>query len=202
MDINIFLNLAKIFSDNGYSLYMIGGTSRDYLLGIESADYDFVTDATPSETKTFLKDTINTFEKYGVLGYKVNGIHVDIVTLRKESNYLDSRHPKKIEFIKDLSIDYLRRDFTINAIYIDKDLKVIDFANGVEDLKNKIIRFIGDPLTRIKEDPLRILRAYRFQKKLGFKIEEETLKLMQEHEYLLENLNKDKIKEEERKANK
>lgn len=202
MKLDIFINLAKEFEKHGYSLYMIGGTSRDYLLGIDTDDYDFVSDATPSEIKEFLPDVNTAFEKYGVLKYKVDNVSIDLVTLRKEEGYLDSRHPSKITFVKDLKEDYKRRDFTINAIYIDKDLKVIDFCNGVDDLKNKIIRFIGDPETRIKEDPLRIVRAYRFKKKLGFEIEENTFKSMQELSYLVEKLNKDKIKEEERKANK
>ena len=205
MNIEIYKNLAAIFSRHGFRLYMIGGTSRDYLLGIDSKDYDFVSDATPTEIKAILKDEVEKiedhFEKYGVLKVKYMGVSIDLVTLREEKTYTDHRHPNEITFVKELEKDYPRRDFTINALYIDENLNVIDFTTGLEDLKNKTIRFIGDPLTRIKEDPLRIVRAYRFAKKLGFTIEENTLKIFKENEHLLDTLNPDKIKEEERKAN-
>ena len=104
--------------------------------------------------------------------FKENGIKFDITTLRKESAYLDYRHPSKITFVKDLKIDYLRRDFTINALYMDETLKIIDYTNGVNDLKNHLLRMIGDPYLRTKEDPLRILRAVRFAITFDLKIEE------------------------------
>lgn len=199
MNKSIFLTLAKKFKDHGFSLYMIGGTSRDYLLGMEVLDYDFVTDATPLEMKTFLEDANYTFEKYGSVSTKVDGTKVDIVTFRKEEGYDDLRHPSKITFVKSIEEDFIRRDFTINAIYIDDHFNVIDPSNGVNDLKNKIIRFIGDPETRIKEDPLRIHRAERFQKRFNFSIEENSLKAIEKNRCLLDKLNPEKIKSEERK---
>lgn len=178
---------------------MVGGLSRDYLLNLTLKDYDFVSDALPSEITKFL-DCDDCFIKYGVIKTKVLNKKIEIVTLRKESDYIDHRHPSKIEFIKDINIDYLRRDFTINALYIDKNYNVIDPSKlGIVDLKNRFLRFIGDPLTRIKEDPLRILRAYRFIKKYNLTTSNETLKLLKENEYLLNELNKEKIKEEIRK---
>lgn len=196
----IFTKLAKIFNDNNHRLFMIGGTTRDYLLGLELFDFDFVTDATPDEIKTFLPDANYTFEKFGSVRVKVDGIKADITTLRVEENYEDFRHPGKIRFVKTIEEDYVRRDFTINAIYMDENEKIIDPSNGLEDLKNHKIRFIGEPEKRIIEDPLRILRAKRFANKLGFEIEENSQKSMQKLEYLLQNLNPDKIKEEERKS--
>lgn len=196
----IFTKLAKVFNDNNHRLFMIGGTTRDYLLGLELFDFDFVTDATPDEIKTFLPDANYTFEKFGSVRVKVDGIKADITTLRVEENYEDYRHPGKIRFVKTIEEDYVRRDFTINAIYMDENEKIIDPSNGLEDLKNHKIRFIGEPEKRIIEDPLRILRAKRFANKLGFEIEEKSQKSMQKLEYLLQNLNPDKIKEEERKS--
>lgn len=201
MNKDIFLNLANLFNKNGFNLYMIGGTSRDYLLGLEVFDYDFVTDATPEDIAKFLPDVNMTFAKFGSVSTKVESTKIDIVTLRKEEGYEDFRHPSKITFIKDINEDYLRRDFTINAIYINKDFKVIDPSNGLIDLKNKIIRFIGNPEKRIEEDPLRILRAERFAKKLNFSIESKTRDAIEKYRYLLGKLNPDKIKEEERKNN-
>ncbi|MBP5574880.1 MAG: hypothetical protein J6X50_03970 [Bacilli bacterium] len=119
-----------------------------------------------------------------------------MTTLRKESNYLDSRHPSKIEFVKDIKEDYLRRDFTINALYLDESLNVIDYCHGQEDLNNRILRMIGDPNQRLKEDPLRILRAIRFAITFDLTIEETLFKAMQDHFSLLKNLTDAKLKSE------
>lgn len=201
MNREIFIKLAELFNSNGYRLYMIGGTTRDYLLGKEVYDYDFVSDATPDEMKSFLKDANFTFAKFGSVRVKVDGVHVDITTLREEGEYLDYRHPSKITYVKEIEKDYIRRDFTINAIYMDEKFNIIDPSNGVEDLNKKLIRFIGDPEKRINEDPLRILRAERFAQKLNFVIEEKLLTAIEKYRYLLDKINPDKIKEELRKSN-
>ena len=195
MTLNKFLDLAKLFKAHGYSLYLTGGSARDYLLKREFIDLDLTTDATPSEMKEFLPNLDYTYAKFG----NVHDKHLDITTLRVEGDYKDFRHPSVVRFTTKLEEDYLRRDFTINALYIDMNLKVYDFCNGLKDLKNKVIRFIGDPVKRVKEDPLRILRAERFAKKLGFKIEANSLKAMNDNKRLLEKLNTNKIKEEIKK---
>lgn len=198
----IFEYLKKIFNEHNFHIYMIGSTSRDFLMKREIEDYDFVTDATPDEVLGFL-DCNATYKKFGTLSLKVNDKHCDIVTLRKESEYLDLRHPSKIEFIKDINEDYKRRDFTINAIYIDEDYKVKDVSkDGVNDLNNKILRFIGDPTKRIKEDPLRILRAKRFIVEYGLTPEKETLKALKENKDLISTIKEGKIVEEKRKFDK
>ena len=195
----IFEYLKKIFNEHNFHIYMIGSTSRDFLMKREIEDYDFVTDATPDEVLSFL-DCNATYKKFGTLSLKVNDKHCDIVTLRKESEYLDLRHPSKIEFIKDINEDYKRRDFTINAIYIDEDYKVKDVSkDGVSDLNNKILRFIGNPTKRIKEDPLRILRAKRFIVEYGLTPEKETLKALKENKDLISTIKEGKIIEEKRK---
>lgn len=200
MNKDIFVKLAKKFNDNGYRLFMIGGTTRDYLLNLEVYDFDFVTDATPEDIKKFIPDANFKFEKYGAVRVKVDDVKVDVTTLRVEEGYEDFRHPGKIRFVKTIEEDYVRRDFTINAIYIDENFNVIDPSGGLKDLIDRTIRFIGNPDKRIKEDPLRILRAKRFKEKLGFEFEENTAKSIANLEYLLEKLNPDKIKEEERKS--
>lgn len=199
MDKTIFLDLANLFEKYGFSLYIIGGTSRDYLLGRPVDDYDFVTDATPDEMKEFLENADYTFSKFGTIRLSFYGRKVDIVTLRTEGEYADYRHPKTIEYIRRIEEDYVRRDFTINALYIDKKFNVFDFCGGLQDLKNGIIRLIGDPEKRIREDPLRILRAERFAKKLGFVIDEQTLKAIKNNRHLLKELNPDKVREEQNK---
>ena len=199
MQNELFKFLDKLFKENGFSIFEVGGSVRDELLGLEVFDFDFATDATPEEMIKFLPDANDTFAKYGCIKYKGEYGRAEITTFRVEESYDDFRHPNKISFVKSLNEDYKRRDFTINAIYKDINGKLYDPSHGVEDLNNKIIRFIGDPETRIKEDPLRILRAKRFASKLGFKIEPETAKAMEKLAYLLEKLNPEKIKEEERK---
>lgn len=198
--VTFFDKLKKIFNENGFRLYMVGGTSRDYLLNLEIKDFDFVTDALPEETLKFLKCD-DVFKKFGVLIYKEDKIRCEIVTFRKEEGYEDFRHPQKIIFVKSIEEDYVRRDFTINSLYIDENYNVIDPTNmGVKDLNDKILRFIGDPIKRIKEDPLRILRAERFVKKYNLKIEENSLKAIKENYNLINKLKIEKVEEEKRKG--
>lgn len=199
MQNELFKFLDKVFKENGFSIFEVGGSVRDELLGLEVFDFDFATDATPEEMIKFLPDANDTFAKYGCIKYKGEHGRAEITTFRVEESYDDFRHPTKINFVKTLDEDFKRRDFTINAIYKDINGKLYDPSHGVEDLNNKVIRFIGSPETRIKEDPLRILRAKRFAIKLGFEIEPETAKAMEKLAYLLEKLNPEKIKEEERK---
>ena len=199
MNKNVFDSVALLFNRHGYRLYMVGGATRDYLLDRPILDYDFVTDATPDEMKTFLEDADFTFAKFGTVRIKVNHVKVDITTLRIEDEYVDYRHPSKVVFTKDIKKDYVRRDFTINAIYMDEEYNIIDYCGGLNDLNNKLIRFIGDPDKRIKEDPLRIIRAERFEKKLGFKIEDETFKAIERNRHLIEELNPQKVQAELKK---
>lgn len=195
----IFLDLAKLYKDNGFSLYMVGGTSRDYLLGKEISDFDFATDATPNEEKSFLQDADYSFSSYGVIKIKYKNKHIDIATFRIEQNYLDYRHPSKISFTKSMEIDSIRRDFTINAIYIDRFGNVFDFFNGVADLRLGVLRFIGNPIKRVKEDPLRIIRGERFAKRLNFQIEKKSKDAIYSFSFLLDNLNPEKVEMERKK---
>lgn len=192
--LKIFQKLHETFKNNGFSLYLVGGTVRDYLLKRSLTDMDAVTDATPKDMEKFIPDANFRFAEYGSVTYKFEGIKFDITTLRKEAGYVDSRHPNKIEFVKDLITDVKRRDFTINGLYLDSNLKVLDFVGGVDDLNNRIIRMIGEPKNRLKEDPLRIIRALRFSIDFDFTIDSELEKSIKESISLLDNLNIDKIK--------
>ena len=194
--IKLFQELAELFEKNGHALYLVGGSVRDYLLNIPLTDMDLVTDATPSEEKTFLKDADYTFERFGSIKLKYKGVKFDITTLRKETKYLDSRHPSEIVFTDKLEDDVYRRDLTINALYLSKDLKVIDLIDGQLDLSKHLIRMVGDPTTRIKEDPLRIIRVYRFLFELGFEVEPSLEKAIKESIGLINKIRVEKIKEE------
>lgn len=194
-----FLRYAALYEAHGFHLYLVGGSSRDLLLGKVPADLDFATDATPEEEKAFLPNCIDRYASFGSIQVKEEGQTIDITTFREEGDYKDHRHPGFVRFVRDPLLDSVRRDFTINALYIDKEGKILDFHEGRNDLEGKTIRFIGDPKKRIEEDPLRILRAYRFAKRLGFKIEEGTLNALKENEGLLETLNPEKVKMERNK---
>ena len=197
-----FQLLADLFKSHGYNLYLVGGTVRDYLLGLPLDDMDAVTDATPIEVVQFLPNCDTTFAHLGSLKYKTeSGLKFDITTLREESSYLDSRHPSQITFVKDLKLDYKRRDFTINAMYMDSDLNVIDFCKGQEDLNRHLLRMVGDPDKRLKEDPLRILRAIRFHLVFKMIIDARLEEAMRDRFYLLNNITDAKIQSELDKIN-
>lgn len=195
-EIDAYLKLAKLFKSKGFNLYLVGGTVRDFLMKLDLTDMDLATDATPDQMLPFLKGADDSFKKYGSIKYHYENVKFDITTLRVEGKYLDSRHPSKIKYVTDLKKDYLRRDFTINGMYLDSYFILYDYCHGQDDLKNKMIRFIGKPSKRIKEDPLRIIRAVRFALTYGFSIEEKTEQAMKKYSYLLSKLNKEKIKEE------
>ena len=195
-----FLNLNKLFTDNGFSLYMVGGTVRDYLLGLPLDDMDVVTDAKPDDIKAFLPDASYVFARFGSVSYKSEKkVKFDITTLREEKGYEDARHPDKIHFVNDLSIDVRRRDFTVNALYMNAKLEVIDYVDGQKDLKNHILRMVGNPDIRIKEDPLRIIRALRFSVDYQLKIDAELDKAIRNNISLLDKLNIEKIKQDIKK---
>jgi len=196
-----FQKLNNLFSDNNFSLFIVGGAVRDFLLNRPLDDIDLVTDATPNEMKKFIEGDF-TFAHLGSIKVKFEGVKFDITTLRKEKRYSDFRHPADIKFVKSLKIDVKRRDFTINGLYLDKNYKIIDYINGQKDLENKIIKTIGCPYKRIKEDPLRILRAIRFSKVYGYEIDKKLQKAIVKYGSLLSKLSKDKIKQEVKKMGK
>lgn len=196
-----FDRLAALYEEHGYALYLIGGTSRDLLLGLHPDDLDACTDARVEEAVAFLPSDIDlSFERFGRVKMSKAFGKMEITTLREEGPYLDHRHPSYLKFVKDLKTDSFRRDFTINAIYLDKNYTPIDFHDGLGDLERRIIRTIGDPYVRFKEDPLRIPRAERLAARLGFAIEQKTMEALKACYPLLAELNPAKLLEEERKG--
>ena len=193
-----FIELVNVFNEHGFHLYLVGGTVRDILLSLELTDMDAVTDATPEKMKSFIEGDY-TFSKMGSVKIKYNDVKFDITTLRKEKQYRDSRHPTKVVFVKDLKTDHYRRDFTVNAMYMDEHFKVYDYENGVEDLNNHILRMVGSPKTRLKEDPLRIIRCLRFSLTYNLTIEPKLEKALMSSIKFLDRLSKDKIKMELKK---
>lgn len=197
--LDIFISLANLFKSHGFDLFLVGGSVRDYLLNKDLTDMDITSKATPEEVLSFI-DADDTFKRFGSLKINYLGVKFDYTTFRKEEGYEDYRHPNKIIFAKKLEDDVIRRDLTINALYLDIDKNVIDLVDGVKDIKNKTIRLIGNPIKRIKEDPLRIIRILRFKYELDFVIDENTFKAIKDNITLLNNLNVDKINQEIKKS--
>jgi len=160
---------ASIFNDHGFSLYIVGGAVRDYLLGIKNSDYDFCTDARPDQVMAIFRKVIPTGIKHGTVTVLFKEESFEVTTFRTEGAYSDQRHPDNVTFVTSLEEDLSRRDFTVNAFAANcLDGKIIDLFNGEQDLKNGIIRAIGNPRERFTEDALRMMRLARFCSKLGF----------------------------------
>ena len=174
----------------GYNSYVVGGAVRDYLMDKIPLDYDLATAATPDIIKEVFADypLVLTGEKHGTIGIVISKKLYEVTTFRSETTYRKHRWPTSVTFIDNLKTDLSRRDFTINAMALSLDKEVIDYFDGQTDLKNKIIRTVGNPEVRFKEDALRILRAFRFKSKLGFTIETETLQEIKQQLHLVKEL--------------
>ena len=161
-------------NDHGYEAYAVGGCVRDALLHRVPQDWDITTSAKPQEVKALFSHTIDTGLQHGTVTVMLDHVGYEVTTYRIDGEYQDSRHPKEVTFTGDLLEDLKRRDFTINAMAYSDEGGLVDAFQGQEDLKKGIIRCVGDPMERFKEDALRMLRAVRFSAQLGFEIEERT----------------------------
>lgn len=179
----------------GYEAGLVGGCLRNLLLDLPVKDYDIATSASTDEMKVIFHELtiISLGEKFGTLILVVEGENIEVTTFRKESNYLDNRHPDQVEFIGSIEEDLKRRDFTINALYYNDRTGLIDLFQGKRDLIEKTIRAVGDPMERFSEDSLRILRGLRFAARLDFKIEADTRKAILQSYHLLTNIKAERI---------
>lgn len=175
------LNIMTTFHESGYQCYVVGGFIRDALMGIKSHDLDLCTDAHPGVISELLKGLkTHPLYPYGVRVY-VGEYRIEMMTMRTESLYVDGRHPEAVHYTKSLNEDVLRRDFTMNALYYAPDVGLIDLMDGQMAIERQKITMIGDPKVRLDEDYVRILRAYAFQSRYGFKFDDNlatTLQLM------------------------
>jgi putative nucleotidyltransferase with HDIG domain len=177
MEVNMTLADAIIerLRQEGHAAFLVGGCVRDLLLGKTPKDFDVATSARPAELLRLFPGADQVGAHFGVVLVHEGGANVEVATFRSDLGYADGRHPVAVEFETDPRQDALRRDFTINALLMDPASgEILDFVGGRADLEAQVIRAIGDPETRFREDHLRLLRAVRFAARLGFEIEAET----------------------------
>ena len=179
--------IIKTLTDAGYEAYAVGGCVRDSLLGRIPADWDITTSALPKDVKRLFRRTVDTGIQHGTVTVMFKMKAYEVTTYRIDGNYSDGRHPDSVTFASDLEEDLKRRDFTINAMAYNEDHGIVDIFGGEADLKEKIVRAVGEAEERFNEDALRIMRAFRFAAQLGFKIDSGTCKAAAA---LAENLNR------------
>ncbi|QBP41317.1 CCA tRNA nucleotidyltransferase [Paenisporosarcina antarctica] len=169
--IRIIETLKKL----GYEAVFVGGAVRDFVSHKEANDIDIATSALPDEVKTIFKRTVDVGLAHGTVVVIENRVPIEVTTFRTDGEYTDHRRPTDVKFVLSLDDDLKRRDFTMNALAMNESFEIIDLFEGQRDLKNGLIRTVGEPIDRFKEDALRMLRAIRFTAQLGFTIELNTL---------------------------
>ena len=186
--------ILEILISEGYEAYLVGGCVRDRLLGFEPKDYDVTTNAKPHDVVKCFRDyrVIETGIKHGTVTVICEGEPCEITTFRTDGVYTDNRHPDNVTFSDDLASDLSRRDFTVNSMAWGQN-GLVDLFGGEADLKNGVIRAVGESEKRFSEDALRIMRALRFSSRLGFEIEKETAVGMRKCAHLLENIARERI---------
>lgn len=186
------------FDTAGYQIYIVGGAVRDILMGGLPKDWDFTTNATPEEILKVIPGGLynNLFGTVFTNNPDDPQKPHEITTFRKEEGYSDSRHPDSVSWGKTLEDDLSRRDFTINALALDKNLRFVDMYGGQADIDAKIIRAVGEPSERFSEDALRMMRGVRLASELGFTIEEKTFEAIKNNAKLIQKISKERIKEE------
>ncbi len=185
--------VSDMLTKSGYEAYFVGGCVRDEIMGRAVNDYDITTNALPEQMKEVFKGfkTILTGEKHGTVTVVSEGENIEVTTYRIDGEYEDARHPESVYFTPCVKEDLARRDFTINAICFNKEF--VDPFGGIEDIKNKIIRTVGESDKRFCEDALRIMRALRFSAVLGFEIEAETKKSIFKNKELLKKVSAERL---------
>lgn len=187
--------LISRLNEGGHRADVVGGCVRDFLLGNVPGDYDMTTDATPEEMRAAFSDlrTVDTGIKHGTLTVILDSEPFEITTYRLDGEYSDNRHPDSVSFTRKLSEDLARRDFTVNAMCYNPYDGLTDLFGGIDDLKNKVLRAVGNPERRFCEDALRIMRALRFAATLNFTIEEKTSDAIFKTAHLLKNVSAERI---------
>ncbi|WP_159721860.1 CCA tRNA nucleotidyltransferase [Enterococcus sp. CSURQ0835] len=187
------LPIMRTLQQAGFEAYYVGGSVRDILLNKPIHDVDIATSAFPAEVKSLFQRTIDVGIDHGTVMVVTREDTYEVTTFRTESTYQDYRRPDSVEFVRSLKEDLKRRDFTINALAVGIDGTVIDLFDGLVDLRNKVLRAVGNPYERFHEDALRMMRALRFVSQLGFNLENETFEAIHEYHSLLAKISVERI---------
>lgn len=192
------ISILNSLQNAGYEAYAVGGCVRDFFLGLETNDYDITTNALPEEIEAVFSDMhiVETGIKHGTVTVISDDFSAEITTYRMDGKYEDRRHPEKVTFTSNIDDDLLRRDFTVNAIAYSEKNGIKDLFNGISDIKNMVLRCVGEPEKRFEEDALRILRALRFMSVYGFKAEKGTALALHEKKSLLSEISPERIQSE------
>ncbi len=191
----------KLLQAKGFQAFFVGGIVRNMILKRPSDNIDIATNATPGQVESILNEAqiINkpVGKQFGSILAIVNGFKIEITTFRAEGRYSDNRHPDEVQYIHDQKKDAKRRDFTINALYLDPiTSELLDPVNGQKDLKAKLLRFVGDPKKRIDEDALRMMRAVRLVTQLGFKLEQNSFSAIKTRAKYIQGISGERVKSE------
>jgi len=190
-------SICETLLGRGYQALLVGGCVRDLLLGHEPADYDVSTDATPEQVMALFPESVAVGAQFGVILIPRDGLKVEVATFRSDVGHGDGRHPDSVVYSKTAQEDVQRRDLTINGLLMRHDSgEVLDYVGGQADLQAKVIRAIGEPDRRFKEDKLRMMRAVRFAARFGFKIEEETFRAIRRHVAEVHQVSPERLREE------
>lgn len=192
--------VIRIIEQAGFEAYIVGGAVRDFYLDKKNADVDIATSALPAEIQSIFSQTIDVGIEHGTVLVLDCGEPIEVTTYRTESTYTDHRRPDEVQFVRNLEEDLKRRDFTMNAMALSQTGDYIDLFNGRADIDAEIIRAVGNPSERFKEDALRMLRAIRFAAQLGFAIEEQTLQAIKEQSQSISYIAMERIQIELSKA--
>jgi len=192
------MDFMKIFRENGYLIYVVGGPVRSLLMDRPIHNWDFTTNAKPDQImalfpQAFCENDFGTVTT--IIQHKDEKILTEVTPFRKESSYSDNRHPDKISWSDRLEEDVQRRDFTINALATDGE-EIFDYVEGIQDLKKGIVKAVGDPDKRFEEDALRLMRAVRFATQLKFLIDENTRRAIEKHAERITSISGERIRDE------
>lgn len=188
--------IVRVIREGGHEAFFAGGIVRDLLLGRKVADIDLATSARPEVIQTLFEKTIPIGKEFGVVIVVLGSTNYEVTTFRKDLSYSDGRHPDRVSFAG-AAEDALRRDFTINALFLDPYTdQILDLVDGRKDLEARIIRTVGDPEERFGEDRLRLMRAIRFAAELDFEIEEQTLQAIQLNARHIDQVSRERIRDE------
>lgn len=191
-----WIEVISVLQRAGHKAFLVGGCVRDLLLGLKTKDADVATSARPEQVEALFQNTIPVGKAFGVIVVLVRSQPIEVATFRRDDAYVDGRHPTAVHF-SDETEDARRRDFTINALYLDPvGRTILDPVSGKRDLSARLIRAVGDPAERFSEDRLRILRAIRFQARLGFRIHPATQRAIRAFSANLEGISPERIRGE------